>query len=82
MTLMYITPILWFYTILLIGKKDKISVFLFYYTLFSLVLFNLSYAGRFYIYFALIVLYLKNTLEGVGFFYSLKNIYYYVFIYF
>lgn len=66
MTLMYITPILWFYTILLIGKKDKISVFLFYYTLFSLVLFNLSYAGRFYIYFALIVLYLKNTLEGGG----------------
>lgn len=71
--LMYIAPLLWFYVILLIGKKDKFRSFLFFYILFSLVLFNLSYAGRFYIYFSIIALYLKSVLEGQNLFLFLKK---------
>src|SRR5690606_4470743 len=37
--------------------------FVFYFILLSLVVFNLSYAGRFYIYFAFLVLFLKSLLE-------------------
>ncbi|WP_104498381.1 O-antigen polymerase [Acinetobacter indicus] len=59
----YIVPILWFYVIYLTDSKERYSKFTFYFILFSLVIFNLSYAGRFYIYFAIIVLYLKNVIE-------------------
>ena len=63
-SLMYVVPMLWFYVISLIGGKGKYNNFLFYFLLLSLVLFNLSYAGRFYIYFSLIVIYIKSVLEG------------------
>lgn len=72
-TLMYVAPILWFFCIYLIGRSDKFSKFLFYYILFSLVVFNISYAGRFYIYFAFLVLYLKAILEGDSFLGFLKK---------
>lgn len=70
-TQIYVVPLLWFYVFLLINQKNKIKIFLFYFLLISLVAFNLSYAGRFYIYFAIIVLYMKNLIEGhslIGFF--------------
>src|SRR5690606_15756501 len=69
----YIVPLLWFYSIYLIGSKNKFNIFLFYFIVISLVVFNLAYAGRFYIYFALIIFYLKNVLEGKGFINFLKK---------
>lgn len=60
----YVASFLWFYVIYLIGSKNKSSTYLFYFILFSLVLYNMSYAGRFYMYFAIILLYLKTIIEG------------------
>lgn len=63
-TLMYVAPILWFFCIYLIGSRDRLGKYLFYYILFSLVLFNMSYAGRFNLYFAVLIIYLKALMEG------------------
>ncbi|WP_180190499.1 O-antigen polymerase [Acinetobacter sp. YH01009] len=63
-TQFYVVPVLWFYIIYLMGCNNKKTTFTFYFILFSLIAFNLSYAGRFYIYFALLILYLKNLIEG------------------
>jgi oligosaccharide repeat unit polymerase len=72
-SLMYVVPMTWFYIINLIGRKDRYSNFLFYFLLLALILFNLSYAGRFYIYFSLIVIYIKSILEGQNIFVFLKK---------
>jgi len=66
-TLMYLVPIFWGYVIYLIGNKKRSNVFIMYFLLISLIFFNLSYAGRFNIYFAFIFLYLKSILEGFSF---------------
>lgn len=72
-SLMYVVPMTWFYIINLIGRKDRYNNFLFYFLLLALILFNLSYAGRFYIYFSLIVIYIKSILEGQNIFVFLKK---------
>lgn len=66
LTQSYVVPFLWFYCLLIIGSENKKRILFFYILLISLILFNLSYAGRFYIYFAIIVLYLKVVIEGKG----------------
>lgn len=63
LTNLYLVQFLWFYIFLIIGSNDKFTNFVFYFILLSLVVFNLSYAGRFYIYFAFLVLFLKSLLE-------------------
>lgn len=78
LTQMYIVPFFWFYTFLLIDKKDKFSQILFYYLLISLVLLNISYAGRFNIYFAFLVVYLRNIILGESILYFFKK-YLYIF---
>lgn len=60
----YVASFLWFYIIYLTGSKSKRSNYIFYFLLFSLVLYNMSYAGRFYMYFAIVVLYLKTIMDG------------------
>lgn len=72
-SLMYVVPMTWFYIINLIGRKDRYNNFLFYFLLLALILFNLSYAGRFYIYFSLIVIYIKSILEGQNIFVFFKK---------
>lgn len=69
----YVVAFLWFYIIYLIGFHSKRSNVIFYCILISLILFNMSYAGRFNIYFAIIVLYIKNVLEGKKLFDFIKK---------
>lgn len=69
----YLVPFLWFYTIMMIDNNTKGRKFIFYFLLFSLILFNFSYAGRFYLYFSILVLYLKNLIDNNGFTYFLKK---------
>lgn len=60
----YFVPFLWFYTVMMINHENsKKREFIFYLFLFSLILFNLSYAGRFYIYFSIIALYIKSIIQ-------------------
>ena len=73
LTQMYIVPILWFYLFLIMDKKHKFSIFLFHYLLVSLILLNLAYAGRFNIYFAFLVLYLRNVILQEGFLNFIKK---------
>ena len=73
LTQIYVVPFLWFYVFLLMGSENKYKKTLFYFVLLSLVSFNLAYAGRFYIYFALIALYLKNIIDGNNFVFFVKK---------
>lgn len=69
----YIVPFLWFYLLLICDSKKKINIYSFYFFLLILVLYNASYSGRFFIYFSLIVLYLKCVISGVSFLGFLKK---------
>lgn len=63
----YLVPFFWLYCLLICDKKDKLSIFTFYFLVISLALYNASYAGRFFMYFALLVMYMRFTLIGVNF---------------
>lgn len=63
---LYVVPILWAYLILISNAINKSSKFAFYFILIFLVLFNLSYGGRFNIYFALLILYYRSVIMGGG----------------
>lgn len=65
-TTFYIIPILWMYVIFLFNAKDRLSVKTFYFLLMLLVLFNLSYAGRINIVYAVLVLYFRFIFLGGG----------------
>lgn len=81
-TLSYIIPISWFLVVLLIGSKDKLGVILFYIFLLALVVFNASYAGRFNMYFALLMIYFRSVYIGDGFNkFFLKNSYIFIFVF-
>lgn len=62
MTQFYISVLIWFYLILIIDSKKK--NFIFYIILISMVLYNLSFAGRFNMYIVLLILYYKTIIQG------------------
>lgn len=65
----YFVFFVWFYVIVISTSRDKMMLWTFYFLLIVLVLYNMAYAGRFNIYYAIIVLYMRNVLSG----YSLIN---------
>lgn len=69
----YINPILWFYLIFISNSKHPRTKKVFFLLLVILVLFNLSYGGRFNIYYSILILYLKVILEGRSVFNSIKK---------
>lgn len=63
----YLIPILWLYVIMMVNiNNNRARNIVFYFILISLILFNFSFAGRFYLYFALLVLYFKCLIENIG----------------
>ncbi|SDC48743.1 oligosaccharide repeat unit polymerase [Acinetobacter kookii] len=73
LTNFYIVPSLWFYLIYVSNSNTKIAKFNFYFILILLILFNLSYGGRFNIYFCMLVLFIKSVLNGENFFKFIKK---------
>lgn len=63
----YLVPFFWLYSLLICDRQDKLSVYTFYFLVISLATYNASYAGRFFMYFALLVMYMRFTLLGVNF---------------
>lgn len=63
----YIVPFLWFYLIYVMDKDKGSFNFTFYFLLILLIMYNASYSGRFFIYFSLIVLYLRCIVTGISF---------------
>lgn len=66
----YIVPFLWFYALFISDRKDRFSIFLFYFIVIILSVYNASYAGRFFIYYALIAIYMRYLILGI----SLKGV--------
>lgn len=62
----YLVPFLWFYCIWLCDKNDRFSKFLFYFIVLILSIYNASYAGRIFIYYAILAIYLRYVLLGLS----------------
>ncbi|SDY50136.1 O-antigen polymerase [Acinetobacter kyonggiensis] len=60
----YVIPLLWAYLVFVSNAQNKSANLAFYLILFLLILFNMSYGGRFNIYFGLLILYYKTILNG------------------
>lgn len=73
LTNFYLVPLLWFYILFISNSTEKRTTIIFYFILLMLVLFNLSYGGRFNIYFSLIVIFIRNILLGGGVFTFIKK---------
>src|SRR5690606_3330777 len=63
----YLVPFLWFYALFISDRKDRFSIFLFYFIVILLSIYNASYAGRFFIYYALIAIYMRYLILGISF---------------
>ncbi|HAS8420421.1 TPA: oligosaccharide repeat unit polymerase [Vibrio vulnificus] len=69
----YYIYFLWFFLVFISNRSERYSVFIFYSIMLLLVLYNMAYAGRFNIYYSIVLIYIRSVLLGESLSLFIKN---------